>query len=143
MNVYLCARFARRVELRRYAADLERDGHTVTSAWIWIGDEASDETFLEWAPDDEKRRAAEEDYVDLCAADCLIAFTNPPGSYRGGARHVELGLGIAMEKTVILVGPREHLMHWLPVVVQRESWEAARLLVGSLALRGHAVAEAR
>ena len=71
---------------------------------------------------------AQEDYDDLCSADCVISFTEEPrtmSNSRGG-RHVEHGMAIALGKRVIVVGHRENIFHCLPQVEFFPTWEDAQ-----------------
>lgn len=132
VSVYLAARFGRREEMRRYRDELVALGIHVTSRWIDL--EGEDAAAFE--------RAAGECVLDLVTADVLVSFTEAdqaaPGAARGG-RHVELGIAVGINAIreyfrwnsmrrmrVFIVGPREHLFHFLPFVRQFETWEAAR-----------------
>ena len=127
MRIYLAARYARRAEMERYAAQLNVSGHTVDARWIVDDGEKAERT------------CAIEDFEDIDRADVLIAFTEPPdipdtpGASRGG-RHVEFGMAVALKKPVIVVGPRENVFHHLPAVQQLDSWgpEILDLLCGTL-----------
>jgi hypothetical protein len=59
---------------------------------------------------------AKADIEDIAQADVVVSFTSP-GQGQGG-RHVEFGISIALDKQVVLVGPREHVFHALPQVIQ-------------------------
>ena len=58
------------------------------------------------------------------AAHMLVAFTEQPrsGNSRGG-RHVELGIAIGSRKRIAVVGPRENIFCWLPVIEHYETWD--------------------
>lgn len=77
MKNYLASRYDRREEMLKYAAELERDGHTITSRWIH-GHEVPDEL-----PVEESLRLhqqyAQEDLDDIAAADTFVLFSDPPG----------------------------------------------------------------
>lgn len=53
-----------------------------------------------------------------------MCFTPLDGSGRGG-RHVELGYALALDKSIWLVGRREHIFHSLPQVKHFDSWDSA------------------
>ena len=122
MRVYLAARYGRHPEMQVIAAWLVRQGYQVTSRWIkgdheLRSDGRSDAD--EWAV-----RWAEEDVYDLRRADLVISFTegpDVPGRARGG-RHVEFGYGLALQKRLYVVGPREHVFHYLPQVRHYPDW---------------------
>lgn len=116
-SLYLAARYGRRAELQEVAARLRDFGHVITSRWINGGHDLVDDASRAFAT--ASARFAEEDWVDLVAADVFIAFTEAPGAPgRGrGGRHVELGAALALRKTVIVVGPRENIFAFLPQVI--------------------------
>lgn len=125
MNIYLAARYSRRQALRQVASRLIDAGHRITSRWIESDPIAGD------PPPDARtvRRAgrAVEDWIDLLAADCVIAFTEEersPLAGRGG-RHVELGLALAWNKRILVVGPRENVFCCLPWVEVFDHFDAA------------------
>jgi hypothetical protein len=110
--MYLASAFRRRDEIRVYKNRLEDAGHVITSRWL--GDthhEISGELGSE--PENEARWAL-EDIEDVHRADVLVSFTSP--EYGRGGRHVEYGLGIAFQKSLIIVGPKEHVFHMVPDV---------------------------
>ena len=119
MKVYLAARYHRLGELRRYADELQRMGHSVTSRWLKANSPASgslDEP--EWA------ELAQHDVEDAMAADAVVLFAEGERG-GGGGRHVEFGIGLGLGKRLIVVGRAEHLFHTLPAVEVYRDWEAA------------------
>lgn len=130
-RVYLASRFARREELRAIAKELENEGFVVTSRWL------DSPTSLAGSDLDPGGRGAElalMDLEDLRRSDICVAFTEEaehPRPGRGG-RHTELGIAIALGIEVVLVGPREHVFHTLPIIRQFSDWPSAcRALVPS------------
>jgi hypothetical protein len=151
-NVYLCARFGRREELRDYSEHLiTRLGIQTTSRWLFsehvmLGDPNTPEGRAQ------NMRFAIEDLEDVMDADTIIGFTEEKftsyeqvtddlcyvgsdhlgtliGAARGG-RHVEFGYAAALNKRLIVVGPRENVFHWLPEVEQYDSFsELVKALV--------------
>lgn len=120
MNIYLAARFSRLEELREYAKDLESMGHTVTSRWLKQDGES---TYEELTPEG-CRKCCLHDIEDVLKADTVISFTEPvgvPNTSRGG-RHVEFGIGLARNKRMLIVGPRENVFHWDPRVSIFDTW---------------------
>ena len=103
MKIYLAAQYNRAAEMREVRALLCRRGHEVTSHWIDL------------PPDTEDPRYAQEDFYDVAAADAVVSFTSANGGGRGG-RHIEFGIGLALNKRLIIVGPRENIFHALPQV---------------------------
>ena len=117
MNLYITARFARKDEMIRYAQDLNRLGHQVTSRWLGVEfDSSTPLTDPSWSD------LAQQDLDDIHAADALVCFTEPSGG--GRARHVEFGIGLGLGKRLIVVGTAEHLFQALPQVETYPEWEA-------------------
>lgn len=108
MRIYLAGRYGRRLELRAYAERLRALGHEITSRWLDGEHEAFDATptreqMIEWSYDD---------ISDICDADVLIAFTEPPTSeYSRGGRHVEFGYALAKGMFLARVGPVENIFY--------------------------------
>jgi hypothetical protein len=159
MKIYLASRYSRREELCAYRAELEAMGHTVTSRWLNgehqiddkgkpLGDhgealvegtlrsgEIISEREVSARADALRAHFVKEDCEDVCRAECVISFTEPPRSTLGtrGGRHVEFGLAVAWGKILIVVGYRENLFHYLPLVQFCADWEAAKSLIGRTA----------
>lgn len=85
-------------------------------------------------------RLAAIDLIDAQESECFISFTEPPDSdaSRGG-RHVEFGVILGLDEIdksregghrVIVVGHRENIFHWMPVVEFAPTWEDAKELIG-------------
>ena len=74
-----------------------------------------------------RAKFAADDFEDVLRADVQINFTETPrsGHSRGGS-HVELGLAMADGQTVIVVGHRENIFHWLPCIDFHSTWESAK-----------------
>lgn len=117
MKFFLSARYSRRDELRRVRTELIKRGHTVVSRWLDTEWEHKDDQGSSAAPPAYRAKHALEDFEDVRACDCLVAFTDPPGAGgRRGGRHVEFGLAAAWGKKLIVVGPLENIFHHLPGV---------------------------
>lgn len=118
MIVYLAARYSRKEEMRRYAAELAEIGYTVRCDWVTGDHDLA-----------EDREAAEIDLNDVLDSEILISFTEPPaptpGRARGG-RHVEFGIALAAGNRCIVVGHRENIFHYLADVEFYPTWELAR-----------------
>jgi hypothetical protein len=125
VKIYLAARFSRRDELQGYAAQLTRMGHEVTSRWLWVDHQLTD-------ADQQDREVAYlrghvfalDDLADVRRADIVVSFTESPRTGTRGGRHVEFGIGLERELGLVIIGPREHVFHYLPWVIQYDSWEA-------------------
>lgn len=127
MKVYLAARYENRQEIAMYAEMLKLLGYEITSRWVFGNHEASvvnGVTGDRW--NENGPRFALEDYQDLIAADMVISFTEEHDAPKSrGGRHVEFGMAVALKKLLVVVGPRENVFHWLPVVRLYRTWEEA------------------
>lgn len=137
-QIYLAARYSRRLELCEYREQLRRSGFFVQARWLDGGHQLSNEgtpigetgeALVEG--DDVKAAAlrakfADDDWQDVTGADLVISFTEPPrSSANRGGRHVEFGIALGLGKRVIVVGHRENIFHWLPNVEFHKSWPEA------------------
>src|SRR5262245_7193089 len=111
MRVYIAGAYSRREALQDYATLLRELGHIITAHWLdgvhaekdhQIGGPFSSEIAI-WAM---------EDCADISQADLVLCFTD--GTRSRGGRHVELGMAIALQKEAWIIGPREHVFHYLP-----------------------------
>jgi hypothetical protein len=119
MRVYLASRFGRRYELRKYRQDLEDLGHIVTSRWLDASGEDPEALGL----------CAQEDLIDIVTADIIVNFTEEPRGDSRGGRHCEFGIGLALNKQLVIIGPREHAFHFLPQVECYDSWDKFHALL--------------
>lgn len=141
MRVYLAAQFARRVELRGYAEELERHGIAVTSRWL--REDYDGLATIDPLPDEVAAQCARDDLADIDASDLVVCFTEAPrsGLYTGG-RHVEFGYALARQMPIVIVGPSENVFHCLErdTIWRYPTWGMAlphlQLMPGSLALTG-------
>lgn len=121
MRIYQAGMFARRDEFVENIALMEQAGHSNGARWL------TDETNMEGASDEERQRFAIMDMEDVAKCELVIAYTEEgegPGTGRGG-RHVEFGAAIAMNKEVVIVGPRENVFHYLPGLMAFDTLEDA------------------
>jgi len=118
MRFYLASSYANQIQMQKYARQLRALGYEVTSRWIYghaIPDSAAN-------PDALKQRFAREDQTDLYECSHVLNFTGVKIG-RGG-RHVEFGIGLEMNKTMIIIGPKENVFHSLREVEQYPDWES-------------------
>lgn len=115
-KVYLASRYSRFKEMQGYATELKKMGYEVTSRWIQGNHKMSKGSSTQ-AEKKERIRFANEDKKDLNKSDIVICFTEEPRTTntRGG-RHVELGMAIAWEKEVYIIGYKENVFCCLPDV---------------------------
>jgi hypothetical protein len=110
-------------EMKKRRDELEAIGHTVTARWV--DNQHADDTAV---------THAKEDIEDIESADVFLAFTEPERKYvayaaRGG-RHVELGVALALDKRVLVVGYRENVFVWLPKIEFFKDWPDALKALG-------------
>lgn len=128
-KIYLASAYGRMGEMRVYKDVVEAMGYPVTSRWL-LQDPANGtpqggfalahlNTQGEVA---EAMQRALMDATDIYEADIMVSFTD--GQFARGGRHVELGMALAWVKTVVVIGPREHVFHCLPDVIWFEDWES-------------------
>lgn len=124
MRWYLAARFGRRDELKQHRELLRSNGHEVNARWLDLETDMTAPTSTE-----EKRiNDAIMDAEDVSKCDGVLSFTEDPdnpnivGRGRGG-RHVEFGMALALNKRVVVIGPKENIFHWLPNVEVYEDLE--------------------
>src|ERR1051326_9011756 len=107
MNIYLAARYSRRLELCEIKTQLEKRGHAVTSRWL-LGGHQWNGTAHKLADEYENGskippgavRFAQDDIEDIDLADLVIVFPDEPrkpSTSRGGM-HVEFGYALAKGK---------------------------------------------
>ena len=122
MKIYLAATFGSRPEMERVADRLKLHGFTITSEWVYGGEDGLS-----------REQIAIMDLEHVDAADAVVSFTYPRGTLTsGGGRHVEFGYGLARGKRLVLIGARENVFHEFPGVELYPTldawlgWEAAR-----------------
>lgn len=96
-------------------AELTSDGHEITSRWITL-----DKKFgsgLDDYNDEERRALALMDEEDVRAAvDGLVLIAEKPDVNVPGGKHVETGMTLALRRPVFVLGRRENIFHWHPLV---------------------------
>jgi hypothetical protein len=116
LKIYLAARYSRRDEMRAYRETLHKNYNVqVTSHWL---DEKSSATGNMGDEDDAFYwETAQVDLMDIDAAHVLVLFSENPlvGVPRGG-RNVEFGYALKAGKRIWVVGPKENVFHYRPMV---------------------------
>jgi hypothetical protein len=109
MNIYIASSYRRMEEMHKHARKLTDAGHKVTARWVYGGTE-----------DMTREDGAIADFEDVVKADMVLVFTegplNCPHEQHTGGHHVEFGMGLALNKRVVLIGPRVNIFHHLPHV---------------------------
>lgn len=129
MRLYLASRFARGAEMEQFAEQARAAGFEVTSRWHngSHGDPNIDSDLTHPG----MPRYAVEDLNDVARADVVVSFTHGGGGK--GGRHVEFGLGLAWNKRMVVVGPREHVFHTVDGVERVDTWSEALGLLSAAA----------
>ncbi len=128
MKIYLAARYARKSDMQAAATVLTLKGHDVVSSWL--KEQYTDSSVV---PAYTLGVLAQKDIDDLLSADCLLSFTELPCPHCAtvqpvsvfpslhlangtGGRHVEFGIALLRKIRCAVIGPREHVFHFLPQV---------------------------
>lgn len=113
MDIYIAGQYSRRDEFRIIRDRLRAAGHNVTSRWLdedkplhtKMGDD-TDEFYTE---------TSRVDLEDIYNSKAMLFFSEYEMTPRGG-RHVEFGYALAMEIPIHVIGPRENVFHYDPLV---------------------------
>lgn len=122
MKIYLAAPYAERHAMMIYASLLRADGHVIVSSWVDRPREDKDDGKTYLGTDQEIRTWALEDWSDLLRADVLIHFTLQSGGLSRGGRHWETGAAFALDKRIIIIGPREIMFYYMDRVEHFAGW---------------------
>lgn len=126
LRIYLAGSWDRREELKGYASQVMEAGYEVTSRWLLKDYVIGGKVDVQQEISTLAQPFALEDVTDIRRADGILCFSDSNKSVRGG-RHVELGIAVALEKSIVLVGPKENVFHTLPNVIRWPVWDPARL----------------
>lgn len=114
MNVYLAAKYSRREEMEKLAADLPSVGMECVARWVYGGEEGLT-----------RPEIATLDLNDVTRADVCIVFTHPRGEPQpGGGRFVEFGYAMALGNRCIVIGPIENVFCETPGVERYDDWKS-------------------
>ena len=119
-NIYLAGPFGTKIEMRQRRSALLARGFTVNARWIDEDQFTSDSkpSDVGEAPSaDYLRQYAEIDLADAKACDWFVVF---PG--QGAGHHTELGVALALNKPIIVIGPKNNIFHYLPDVYHLDTW---------------------
>lgn len=123
LSVYLAAPWRRRGELVEYAYQARMRGLGVTSKWLYS-------TLDDQLADAAAKQCARDDLADIDEAHLLVAFTD--GEPVRGGYQFETGYAYARGMKIIVVGPREHVFHWLTRVTVVPDWSRCLQLLVDL-----------
>jgi hypothetical protein len=120
LKVYVAARWDDRGDACIAKAILEEHGVYCTSTWLTPHDNQSMDALKARGPDvvvKEARERAIKDFDDIREADCLLVLS-PRKGFRNatGGKHVETGFALAIGRPIFLMGERENIFHYHPMV---------------------------
>lgn len=104
MRIYTAASWAHREEVRKAKRELEEAGFFVGARWVSGHDNFILPHYV----------YADEDLNDVQYADIVLVFTAMPSTT--GGLHVETGFALALGKTIVIIGERTNLFHYMPQV---------------------------
>jgi hypothetical protein len=122
--IYLAARYSRAAEMQGVRDVMQALGYEVTARWIDHHGGKYPGSFTPAQLNDDPvycADIAECDLEDLRRAETVISFTCADNGGKGG-RHVEYGAALALNKKLVIVGPRENVFHALPHVTHYHTW---------------------
>jgi hypothetical protein len=122
MKIYLAAPFTAQDTMRGVRDVLTSIGHEVTSQWLDFVGDGIPVSEINDHPEQSMGHAI-TDVGDIARSDMFVEFTQYGSSTTGG-HHVELGIALAMQKRVIVVGPRENIFQTLPEVEWFDGWRS-------------------
>lgn len=116
---YLAGRYSRRVELLGYATALRAAGQTVRCTWLDGEHEAEDgiadrNTMATWA---------KQDYAEISYANRFLLFTSSEEAIGKGGHMVELGIALAWQIPVAVIGPLTNVFTQLLTIKQYGTWQ--------------------
>lgn len=122
LKIYLSGAWSRKAEIREIAQYLELVGLNVQSRWLW---ERTPELTQECVSDFMKERAL-IDTVDVSQCHVFVRFSDNmksatvPTELITGGRMVEMGMALAMNKLVMVIGGHQTVFDYLPEVIHLE-----------------------
>jgi nucleoside 2-deoxyribosyltransferase len=124
MKIYLAGHYSRKEEISKAAKDLKSVGIKVVSTWLKervmpkISISNLSESFLQ--------RAAIRDVKELSRATHFVLFTVSPDTlFTRGGHCWENGFADALKKKTVIVGPRQHIFHYLRGKKHFKTWKKA------------------
>jgi hypothetical protein len=112
---YVAASAARQGDAKVVAEHLRARGAKVKARWL----EQEDVSYGRPGVEDELGSCAQLDMHDVINSDEVVCLSGD--AYSKGGRHSEIGAAIALGKNVWLLGPREQVFHYHPLVKQVET----------------------
>jgi hypothetical protein len=116
MSAYVAARWDDRKLAMEAAAQLRDAGIVIHSTWLSPRDDQSMDTLkAEGNIVIEARARALMDVHEIAKSNLFVQLS-PEAGFRNstGGKHVELGIAIALGKTIYIIGQRENVFHYHP-----------------------------
>ena len=116
LKIYIASRWDDREDALLIKKFIEDKGLVCTSTWLTPHDEQGMDA-LKNAAIEKPRQRAVKDFEDIDDADVYLVYS-PKKSHRNGTggKHVELGWALAHGKRCVLIGERENIFHYHPMV---------------------------
>lgn len=125
IKAYIAAGYSRKEEVAAIAKELESVGVTITSNWH--KERPAPQTGLNDNTESFLRRTARKDIQELTAANYFVMLTvDPDKPFKRGGSCVENGFAIARGLPTMIIGPRQHIFHYLPGIKKVDTVEQAK-----------------
>ena len=128
MKIYLASHYSRKAEIAQAAKDLSAIGIKVVSTW-WK-ERILATTSIKQVSESFCRKASKRDKQELNKATHFVLFSvDPDFLFTRGGHCWENGYADARGLVRIIVGPRQHIFHYLPHTHRFDTWERALLWI--------------
>ena len=117
MRLYLAARYALKDTIAQAADYLQKRGHIIMSDWH--KEVHPPNVKVQDLPHEENQMLAMKDFNQIHSSEAMLFWAEHPdtATVRGG-RHVEFGIGLALNKQIYVLGPKENIFHYLTFKVK-------------------------
>ena len=124
IKIYLAAHYSRKEEVKKAAKDLFDAGVEVVSTWF--RERADPNTSMKDVSETFCRTTAARDKEELDKATHFVLFTvDPDFKFSRGGHCWESGYADAKGLVRVVVGPRQHIFHYLPGTKRFDTWDEA------------------
>lgn len=115
MSIYIAGKYTSKERLRTCRDAIRLMGYEVSSSWM-------DTEYPETSSPEIMCTEAKRDILEVADTDYFILDTLDE-SITGG-REVELGVALTIGASILHVGPKRNVFHYLPMVQHFEDWDA-------------------
>lgn len=110
LRIYIAAKFNAKSRLKRIRDYLnQQEGLLVSSSWM--DNNVSDIPKIEVVPSEYHVVEATRDYKEITQSDLLVVDTYDESTT--GGREVEIGVALALQIPIWLVGPKRNVFHYI------------------------------